>query len=179
MHRRLRGDDLIDASLGAVSLRSHLTDCTSLCFFGSFNSSRFRLGSFSGMNPNSFRFSSLSSSNPGCLHLGNFSSLFASRLSLGSFSSFEASNLSMRSFNSLDSSSLGLRSLGSLHTSGFSLSNPGSLYLRLLELVVVISIVDVATTLTFSNATRAAFELALDVQKVHHFLCSNPAAALE
>jgi hypothetical protein len=51
--------------------------------------------------------------------------------------------------------------------------------LGFLEGVVVVSVVDVATTLALSDSTRAAFELALDVQEVHHVLSSNSTTTLE
>jgi hypothetical protein len=179
MRRRLRRDNLVDASLSVVSLRSGLADGPGLRFLGGLNSSRFRLGSCSSFNTRSFSLSGLSSSNSGRLHLGSLSGLDASSLGSSSFSSLESSDLGLRSLNSLNSSNLGLRVFGSLDTSGFSVSSLGSLNLRLLELVIVIPIVDVATALTLSNAARAAFELALDVQEVHHFFCGNPTAALE
>jgi hypothetical protein len=180
MRKRLWRDDLIDTSLSVVSLRSGLADGPGLCFLGGLNSSTFRLDSCSSFNTRSFSLSSLSSSrSSGLLHLRSLSGLDASSLGSSSFSSLETSDLGLRTLNSLNSSSLDLRGFGSLDTSGFRVSSLGSLNLRLLEPVIVIPVVDVATTLTLSNAARAAFELALDVQEVHHFFCGNPAAALE
>jgi hypothetical protein len=53
------------------------------------------------------------------------------------------------------------------------------LNLRSLEFVIIISVVDVATTLALSKPARAAFELALNVQEMHHFFGCHSATTLE